>query len=300
MIILSSFFMTKFYNLAADLVTRSRYDLAESLLLRSLAEDPQHALSHSLLGICLAHLKKPKEALAAVNEGLRLNPELAYAHFARGRVYSLSKELRWARREYEAAIRLDPTMPEYYFLLACVCSDLRQTKESLAQADRGLQLNPNHTGCASLRALALQQFGFDKEAEAAIARALTLNPNNDFTHTAQGWRLLQKYRRKAARSHFLEALRINPENRWARCGLAHANEGFSRAFLEVGRNPIGTTATGRVLRFWAWLVVAGLLTIVATVLWIRQEDTGAVLCVAGLAIMAGVIGVLYRLDPIDT
>jgi tetratricopeptide (TPR) repeat protein len=207
------------YDRALILVNQSRYDLAEQQLRRSVQENPEHAWSHALLAICLAHLKRPVEALGAANEGLRLSPTLAYTHYARACVLAKAAQSKQARKDVEEAIQLDPTRSEYFFLLSAIHSDQRRPKESLAAAERGLQLDPIHTGCASLRALSLQRLGWKEEAAAVIAQALMLDPNNDFTHTAQGWRLLEKKDRKAARQHFLEALRVNPENRWAASGL---------------------------------------------------------------------------------
>jgi tetratricopeptide (TPR) repeat protein len=214
--------MTQFYDQAVALVNRSRYDLAERQLRQALVEDPAHAAAYSLLGICLARLKKPKEAMAAANEGLRLAPGLAFAHYARACVRVHARQRRKAIKDVEEAIRIDPTRPNQFFLLAAINSDLRQPKHCLAQAERGLKLDPTHTGCASLRALSLQRLGRKREAEVAITQALMLDPNNDFTHTAQGWRLLQKNDRRSARQHFLEAMRLNAENRWAQTGLAAA------------------------------------------------------------------------------
>ncbi len=214
--------MTQFYDQAVALVNRSRYDLAERQLRQALVEDPIHAAAYSLLGICLARLKRPKEAMAAANEGLRLGAGLAFAHYARACVRVHGRDRRKAIKDVEEAIRIDATRPNQFFLLAAIYSDLRRPKQSLAQAERGLELDPTHTGCASLRALSLQRLGRRREAEAAIVQALSLDPDNDFTHTAEGWRLLQKEQTKAARGHFLEALRINPENRWAQNGLSEA------------------------------------------------------------------------------
>jgi tetratricopeptide (TPR) repeat protein len=215
--------MTNFYNRATILWGQSRHDLAERELRQSLAENPNHAASYALLGICLLRLNRPVEALEAANEALRLDPTLAYAHHARGYVLVQTRNrLRQAEKDLEAAIELEPSNPGHFCTLAALYCDQRRSEQSLAAAERCLELDPRNTECASLRALALQRLGRAKQAEAAIAQALSLNPNSDFTHAAQGWRLLERNDRKRARRHFLEALRINPNNRWARSGLESA------------------------------------------------------------------------------
>ncbi len=225
--------MTKYYDQAVELVNRSRYDLAERQLRQSLVENPNHAASYSLLGICLARLERPQEALAATDEGLRIDPTIAYAHYARGYVRVCARDRRKALDDMVEAIRIDPTHPGYYCLLAEIYSDLGQHEKSLDQAQRGLELDPNHARCASMRAAALLRLGRRHEAEAAATQALMLGPNEDFTHAARGWTLLQKKDLDGARRHFLEALRINPQNYRAHTGLnsAKAQATFSCGWL---------------------------------------------------------------------
>ncbi len=210
--------MTQFYDRAVEFVNRSRYDLAERQLRQGLSEDPEHAAAYASLGICLARLKRPKEAIAAANEGLRLAPSLAFAHYARACVRVHARQRRKAIKDVEEAIRIDPMRPNQFFLLAAIYSDLKRPRKSLGQAERGLKLDPTHTGCASLRALSLQRLGRKGEAEAAIVQALLLDPNNDFTHTAQGWRLLQKHECKAAPATFLKPCASIPRTGGPRTG----------------------------------------------------------------------------------
>ncbi len=221
--------MTKFYDMAVILSSQTRHDLAIEQLRRSLAEDPDHAASHSLLGICLARLKRPTQALAASNDGLRLGPESPFSHHARACVYVHANKLKQARRDIEEAIRLDPLLPSQFFLLSAIQSDERRPARSLKTPSVVSSSIPCTRVCASLRALSLQRLGRKKEAEEAIASALMLDPNNDFTHTAQGWRLLKDRNRDAAREHFLEALRINPENRWRNLAWRHQNQSVPRS-----------------------------------------------------------------------
>jgi tetratricopeptide (TPR) repeat protein len=216
--------MTKYYDQAVALVNRSRYDLAERQLRRALVENPNHAASYSLLGICLARLDRRQEALAATDEGLRLDPTIAYAHYARGYVRVCARDWRKAVADMEEAIRIDPTHPGYHCLLGEIYSDLGQPEKSLAHAERGLEIDPQHTRCASTRATALQRLGRNREADAATAQALVLGPDEDFTHAARGWTLLQRKDLAGARRHFLEALRINPQNYRAHTGLTSAKE----------------------------------------------------------------------------
>src|SRR5262245_37964406 len=101
--------MTRYYNQALELANRSRFDLAERLLRQALAQDPEHAVAHSLLGLCLAMLRREDEALAAAEQGVRLDSNAAYSYYARAVVLERARKTALATNDVEEAIRIAPT-----------------------------------------------------------------------------------------------------------------------------------------------------------------------------------------------
>ena len=106
--------MIEYYYQAVELANLSRYDLAERLLRQALAQDPGHAASHSLLGVCLAGLHREDEALAAAERGLQLDPTAAYSYYARAVVLERAIKSALAAKDMEEAIRIDLTDPDYF------------------------------------------------------------------------------------------------------------------------------------------------------------------------------------------
>jgi tetratricopeptide (TPR) repeat protein len=98
------------YETAVRFATQSRFDLAERYLRHALAEQPERAEAHALLAICLARLRRYREALAAANDGVRLNPTSAYSHYARAVARAAANKQNQALRDIEEAIRIDPTL----------------------------------------------------------------------------------------------------------------------------------------------------------------------------------------------
>jgi tetratricopeptide (TPR) repeat protein len=211
------------YEQAVELANRSRYDLAERLLRQALAEEPEHAGAHSLLGVCLAQLDRGEEAVAAANEGLRLDPSAAYSYYARALVLHGALKPALAAKDMEDAIRIDPTDPDYCAFLARIYEDQLKFRKSLSMAERGLAIDPNHPHCSALRASALRLLGRRQEAEQTLARAIEHSPDDTDVHAELGWEHFDNENREVARGHFLESLRINPNNGQAHYGLAWVN-----------------------------------------------------------------------------
>jgi tetratricopeptide (TPR) repeat protein len=96
--------MMNSYDAAVRLAGQSRFDLAEKQLQLALAKNSSHAASYALLGICLARLKRPREALAAANEGLRMAPTMPFPHYARACVHAIADNSRQAIKDVDEAI----------------------------------------------------------------------------------------------------------------------------------------------------------------------------------------------------
>ncbi|MBX5494336.1 MAG: tetratricopeptide repeat protein [Bryobacteraceae bacterium] len=62
----------------------------------------------------LTQQRKLGEALAELNEAIRLNPSLAAAYNARGYVYLLLRDYTRAVADFDAAIRLNPRYANAY------------------------------------------------------------------------------------------------------------------------------------------------------------------------------------------
>ena len=214
--------MNHSYERALILFRQGRFADAESEFEQTLSADPHNANAHAMLGLCLAERKELQRASEETDAAVGLEPDLAFAHYARAKVLSDRNRGEEAGAAINEALRLDSFNPSYYSLQAGIRFGQRRWQDALDSAEHGLSIDASHSGCVNLRAMALVQLGRKTEAGAAIGEALSHDPHNAVTHANQGWTLLHQGEHRKALEHFREALRLDPELDWARSGMVEA------------------------------------------------------------------------------
>lgn len=214
--------MSAHFQRALLLIQQQRHDLADHELRQLLAEEPNHAMAHALLGLCAARRQQFREALAEAQQAVHLAPDESFSHFALACVLTDSNRLREGEAAIREAIRLFPADPDYFARLAEICYAQRRWQDAREAAEQGLQFEAEHVQCVNLRAMALVNLGERDAAGAALQTALERDPENAWTHANQGWQLIHAGQYDKALEHFREALRIDPELDWARQGIVEA------------------------------------------------------------------------------
>jgi tetratricopeptide (TPR) repeat protein len=234
--------MSTAYQRGIVLFQQGRYDLADGEFRKELASAPDNSQAHAFLALCLSEQKQNEDALREADEAVRLDPEEAFCHFARGHILCNQERLKDAEAAVQEAIRLDPVNAGHFGLLARVELGRRRWSAALDAAERGLALDPEDLVCTNLRAMALVQLGRKDEAAQTLGSALANDPENALTHANQGWALLHRGDHGRALEHFREALRIDPDLDWARRGIIEALKArhliyrlMLRFFLWMGR-----------------------------------------------------------------
>jgi tetratricopeptide (TPR) repeat protein len=222
------------------LLDQQRLDLAEGELRRELAANPDNALAHALLGLCLARFERYAEATDEAETAIRLAPDMALGHHARALVLADRNRLDEAVPSAEEAIRLDPEDAGHFALLSEIRFRQRRWRDALEAADAALRLDAEHVGATNARAQALTMLGRRAEAGQAIDTALSREPENALSHANMGWTLLHRGEPTRAAEHFREALRLDPEEEWARHGIVEALK---------AKNPL----YGLLLRYFLWM-----------------------------------------------
>jgi tetratricopeptide (TPR) repeat protein len=236
------------------LLEQSRHDLAEAELRQELAANPDNALGHALLSLCLARSARHDEATDEARAAIGLAPDLAYGHYAHALALYQRNRFDEAAEALAEAIRLDPEEADYFALLAHVRLAQRRWSAALEAAETGLQSDPEHVACTNARAEALVMLGRRDDAGATIDTALARDPENAWTHANMGWALLHRGEPTPAAEHFREALRLEPGNEWARQGIVEALK---------ARNPLYGLMlrwflwSGRLSRRQQWLILIG-------------------------------------------
>jgi tetratricopeptide (TPR) repeat protein len=218
------------FQKAQVLLEQGRFDLAEKELRLALAADPEDALVHAQLALCLAKSKRLEAALDEARLSIRKAPDNSYCHYVLASVQLDGDKREEAETAIQEAIRLDPEDPDYYALAANIQLARRKWRPALAMAEQGLRLDAGHIGCTNIRAIALNKVGRRQDAQGAIDTALRREPDNAMTHANQGWALLERGENERALEHFREALRLKPELEWAREGIITALKARHRIY----------------------------------------------------------------------
>ncbi len=204
------------------LMEQSRFELAEKELRQSLVDEPDDALAHAVLAICLTRLRRPGMALREAELALGCDPEQPFVHYAKSIVEAARNCFDDAQQSILQAIGLDPYSTTYFAQLSRIHLDQHAWAHALEAADRGLALDPEDPQCANQRALALSRLGRHEEAGESLRVALKRNPEDPDSHANLGWSLLESGDGQQAAQHFREALRLDPENDEARAGIVEA------------------------------------------------------------------------------
>ncbi len=138
------------------------------------------------IGIVYRSQERNREAIAAYQQALQLDPEFAAARNNLGFALLLEGEVAEAARQLRAAIQRDPTLGQAHANLG------------LAYAMRG-------------------QWG---AALATLAQAERLSPNNPEVHARIGEIHLARGEARAAQRRFWRALQLHPQNARALAGMA--------------------------------------------------------------------------------
>lgn len=254
------------FQAASELLAGGRDDLAEPLIKRGLAAEPDHPFGHALMALC--HLRRDESAAAEreAAEAVKLGPDIPFCHYVLGMVRLASKRLPEAEAAAEAALDLDPEDESYLGLLGRIRLAQKRPQEALELVEQGLRVDPNDLNCLNLRIDALRHLGRNAEAQAAVRDILTRHPEDELSHLQAGLARSRVHDDDGARAHFGEALRLDPTNRGA------------AAAYEEGGSSLGVVLLGGV-----FAVVGGLLP------WTNAAVTER--CLRGLTWMLPVLAV---------
>jgi TolB-like protein/Tfp pilus assembly protein PilF len=164
---------------------------------QAIARDPKFALAYAGLGetyILLPYYigTDPKEARpkarAAALKALELNPNLAEAHNALGKIlYTADIDLQQAIREHQRAIELSPNYASaHHWIGNGPLAGLGRLDEAIAEGKRSTELDPlSAINMVDLADTYMYARRF-KEAEAEIKKALEIDPTFAYAHWIYG------------------------------------------------------------------------------------------------------------------
>ncbi|MGH2509942.1 MAG: tetratricopeptide repeat protein, partial [Ktedonobacteraceae bacterium] len=189
-----------------------RYDLAKEILLQMLREHPENSAVFYTLARAHVYSKKHMEALQAIRESLRLDPNSSQSHTLYGGILSNLGRFKDAGEAYRVSLALVPTNAYAHYMYAALLVDkLRDTVRASVHARKALELDPaaalHHVVMAKI--LGLQKHFV--EADLEFHRALSLDPENNIVRRVYSWYLLyQRNNPVEAVEHLKRALQLDP------------------------------------------------------------------------------------------
>jgi len=219
---------------------------------QAIALDPHYARAYASLSLAWATLagtflsgeeqrQAYTKARAAVDEALRLDPDVAVAHAARGLLLQWV-DFNWtgALAEYQRAVELAPGDGPSRFSLARLLGTLGHTQEAIAMLRQAMAIDPRNG--AIWLAWDLAAIGHLEEAEQAARQAVALVPDSPFIAGGLVTILVQRGENGAA---LTTAQQIHTDI-WRDIALAFATQGGDdrAAADEALKHLIETSADG--------------------------------------------------------
>lgn len=238
------------------LLEQGRYELAEQQLRQLLTAEPDLAIAHSLLGLCLSSNRDNLiQATEEAELGVHLDPTDPRAHYFLAFILQKRNQNVRALQVIEEAINLEPENVNYHGLKALLFSKESKWSDCLASAELGLSFDPEDQQCMGLRVLSLERLGRVSHALEEAKRQVASDPDSSDAHSSQGWALLTKGDYKGAQISFREALRLDPSCEFSRMGMVQALNSSNIIFRWMFRLQ---NSIGRLSPQWQWGLVIGL------------------------------------------
>ena len=197
-------------NLAIALSADGRIEEAIAHLEQSLRLKPDYAIAENNLGDNLVKLDRPVAAVPHFDRAVRLQPNYAVAHRNLGLALAMSGRTAEALPHFQEAVRLDPSDADAELKWATGLMLTGRFPEAVPHFERAIALAPESIDCWFTYGRALLRAGRFENAIPQFERAVRLAPDNAEAHRNLALTLRQLGRKEEASAHYLEALRLNP------------------------------------------------------------------------------------------
>jgi TolB-like protein/class 3 adenylate cyclase len=175
-----------FFNREANLKSQEMFKQAIEL-------DPEFATAYSYLAQAYSLAVENEWAdnrdelikltVTTARRGIEIDPELPFAHWSLGRIYSRAylADMQRSLAAFEKSIALDPNYADGYVMLASAQIYVGQAENALGNIEQGMRLNP-HFPFWYIHTLGQAQFALTRyeAAEESFKKAIARNP-------AVGW-----------------------------------------------------------------------------------------------------------------
>ena len=174
---------------------------------------PKEARKALQKGLDLAKKNKPDEAIASLQEAVKVDPEFAFAWCELGKLQGESGHAEEAHASFQAAARAEPHWPEPFLRLSLMAVQSRNWKEVADTTDRLLRLNSfEYPQAFFFNAVANYNLRHVEVAEKSALSAEKLDVQHQFPQIADllGTILADRHRYAEAAEKFRTYLMLAP------------------------------------------------------------------------------------------
>ncbi len=176
---------------------------------------PHYYFPYYSLATLLKEQEQFSEALAALEEAARLNPDSGEICLEQGVVYGRKTEWAQALRKFDRAAQLSPEDPRVPLYAGEVLHKLRRRAEAMDRYRQALRLQPNYWEAHYRLGEEFAAQGQISEAAREFEQTLQSNPNYVRARVNLAVALLKLGRGEEAGRQITEALRLEPQNKAA-------------------------------------------------------------------------------------
>lgn len=184
----------------------------------ALKKDPGFALAYAGLADASLEMYRQKKdsfwaerALVAAQQALRLDDNLAEAHFSLGSVYEATGKTTEAIAEEKRGLELAPNSDEGYRHLAHAFLDLGRREEALQAYQTAIQINPYYWFNFNALGYAYFQLGEFEKALNAFRRVTEMEPDNVYGYDNVGAVYIGQGKWSESIPQFERALQLQPD-----------------------------------------------------------------------------------------
>jgi tetratricopeptide (TPR) repeat protein len=200
----------RWHREARQHLDRGRLTEAQQCCLRVLADDPEHADAHFLLGMVTVAGNRFAEAIGLLERAIALDDQRPEYHAQLGRCLVTLKRVNEARDVADRAMQLNPTSALTLDTIGCVYSRTGDHEQAVTPFRKAAAKQPRNSNFQFNLAASLEFLGDFDAAEAAYEEAVISTPLYYKAH----WALSRLRRQTSYRNHTerLEKLMANVGN----------------------------------------------------------------------------------------
>lgn len=219
------------------LMEQRRYRMAEDELRRALRDEPESAVLHAYLALCLDEdPARRNEAMEEAMWATAYGPVLPTGWYVLSLLQSRRGMVFEAEKTGRIALGLAPELPPLLVHMAGLMMDRERYRDGLEFAERALAVAPDDPQALMTAGSLRSRMGRHAEAEADFARALARAPDDHAVQANAGWAALRRGDDAAALRHFRASLQREPGEPGTQRGLVEAlraRNPLYRAFMRV-------------------------------------------------------------------